>query len=60
MGDDPVTDNWGAVIKVCEARGLLVSPSQPAMPQTSARAERCNQDSLDGLRASLVTAGQPD
>eukprot|EP00974_Lingulodinium_polyedra_P040298 3869516-Lingulodinium_polyedra.AAC.1 len=55
MGDDPVnlmyTDSWGAVIKACEARGLLVELSQPGMPQTNAKAERCNQDVLDGLRA---------
>eukprot|EP00974_Lingulodinium_polyedra_P100418 9727094-Lingulodinium_polyedra.AAC.1 len=48
VGDDPVnltcTDNWGAVIKACKARGLLVELSQPGMPRTNARAERCNQD----------------
>eukprot|EP00974_Lingulodinium_polyedra_P108814 10531172-Lingulodinium_polyedra.AAC.1 len=50
----------GAVIKACEARGLLVELSQPGVPQTNARAERCNQDVLDVLRAMLVTAGFPD
>eukprot|EP00974_Lingulodinium_polyedra_P013954 1352601-Lingulodinium_polyedra.AAC.1 len=64
MGDDPVnlmyTDSRGAVIKACEARGLLFELSQPGMPQTNAKAERCKQDILDGLRATLVTAGLPD
>eukprot|EP00974_Lingulodinium_polyedra_P109584 10601828-Lingulodinium_polyedra.AAC.1 len=63
MGDDPVnwmhTDNWGAVIKACEARGLLVELSQPGAPQTHAKAERCNQGVLDGLRATLAIAGLP-
>eukprot|EP00974_Lingulodinium_polyedra_P004349 407237-Lingulodinium_polyedra.AAC.1 len=64
MGDALVnlmyTDNWSAVIKACEARGLLVELSQPGMSQTNAKAEICNQDVLDGLRATLVTAGLPD
>eukprot|EP00974_Lingulodinium_polyedra_P115810 11156796-Lingulodinium_polyedra.AAC.1 len=30
------------------------------MPQTNARAERCNQDDSGGLRASLVTVGLSD
>eukprot|EP00974_Lingulodinium_polyedra_P064883 6271671-Lingulodinium_polyedra.AAC.1 len=58
MGDDPVnlmyTDNWSAVIKACEARGLLVELSQLGMPQTHAKAERCNQDVLGGLRATYA------
>eukprot|EP00974_Lingulodinium_polyedra_P044914 4308245-Lingulodinium_polyedra.AAC.1 len=60
MGDDPVnlmyTDRRGSVIKACETRGLLVDSSQPGMPQTIARAERCNQDVMGGLRATCVTA----
>eukprot|EP00974_Lingulodinium_polyedra_P115458 11155359-Lingulodinium_polyedra.AAC.1 len=47
MGGDPANlmyaDNWGAVIKACEATGLLVELSEPGMPQTNARAERCSQ-----------------
>eukprot|EP00974_Lingulodinium_polyedra_P127406 11202063-Lingulodinium_polyedra.AAC.1 len=57
MGDGPVNlmyaDNWGAVIKACEARGFLVELSQPGVPQTYAKAERW-------LRVTLVVAGLPD
>eukprot|EP00974_Lingulodinium_polyedra_P037508 3598203-Lingulodinium_polyedra.AAC.1 len=54
------TDNWGVVRKVCQPRGLFVELAQPGMPQTSARAERCNQYVSGGLRPALVAAGLPD
>eukprot|EP00974_Lingulodinium_polyedra_P036257 3477408-Lingulodinium_polyedra.AAC.1 len=37
------SDNWGAVIKVCEERGLLVEFSQVGMPHTNSVIEGCSQ-----------------
>eukprot|EP00974_Lingulodinium_polyedra_P054752 5268445-Lingulodinium_polyedra.AAC.1 len=51
--------SWGAVVKVCEARGLLVELSQPGVPHNNARVERGNQDLVDGLGATMIADGLP-
>ena len=53
------SDNFPSLIRACADLRVLHEGSQPGMPQTNGRIERCNGDLLEGTRACLAHAGLP-